>query len=302
VLVSRHTTGSLLIAGCATTWGIVGIIVREVDAPAMTIVFFRVALAALFLVAALAVIGRRDLLSRPPWPVLAFGVLLAVHWSLYFQAIKETSVASAVLVTYAAPIFVSLLAPFMLRERVPATSITALVVSAGGIALITLSGGGGGSAVRPLGIGLAVLAAITYALLLVLTKRYAADVEPVTLVCWESIVASVVLAPAALIGGCLAVSQTDLAYLVVLGVVLTGGVNIVFVAALRWVPATTAGILAYMEPVSGAILAALLLGEALTAPIVVGGLAIVAAGVAVVRDATAPDAVPAPAPTPSRSA
>ena len=44
--MSRPTTGSLLIAGCATTWGIVGIIVREVDAPAMTIVFFRVALAA----------------------------------------------------------------------------------------------------------------------------------------------------------------------------------------------------------------------------------------------------------------
>jgi drug/metabolite transporter (DMT)-like permease len=299
--VSRHTTGSLLIAGCATTWGIVGIIVREVDAPAMTIVFFRVALAALFLLAALSLAGRRDLLRRPPWPVLAFGVLLAIHWSLYFQAIKETSVASAVLVTYSAPIFVSLMAPFMLRERVPATSIVALVVSAAGIVLITLSGGGGGAEVRPLGIGLAVLAAITYALLLVLTKRYAADVEPVTLVCWESIVASVVLLPAALLGG-IAVSGSDVAYLVVLGVVLTGGVNIVFVAALRWVPATTAGILAYMEPVSGAVLAALLLGEALTAAIVAGGLAIVAAGIAVVRDAGAPDAVPAPAPAPSRSA
>ena len=261
----------------------------------MTIVFFRVALAALFLLLALPLVGRRDLLRRPPWPVLAFGVLLAVHWSLYFQAIKETSVASAVLVTYAAPIFVSLMAPFMLRERVPASSVVALVVSVAGIALITLSGSGGGADVEPLGIGLAVLAAITYALLLVLTKRYAADVEPVTLVCWEAMVAALVLLPAALIGGGLAVSGEDLAYLFVLGVVLTGGVNIVFVAALRWVPATTAGILAYMEPVSGAVLAAILLGVELTAPVVVGGLAIVGAGVAVVRDAVEPDAVPAPA-------
>jgi drug/metabolite transporter (DMT)-like permease len=292
--VSRHTTGSLLIAGCATTWGIVGIIVREVDAPAMTIVFARVALAALFLLLALPLVGRRDLLKRPPWPVLVFGVLLAVHWSLYFQAIKETSVASAVLVTYSAPIFVSLMAPFILRERVPPATIVALVVSVAGIALITLAGGGGGGAeVRPLGIGLAVLAAITYAFLLVLTKRYAADVEPVTLVCWEAMVAAVVLAPAALIGGVVP-TGADLGYLVVLGVVLTGGVNIVFVAALRWVPATTAGILAYMEPVSGAILAAVLLGEELTAPIIIGGLAIVAAGVAVVREAVEPDAVPAP--------
>jgi drug/metabolite transporter (DMT)-like permease len=108
-------------------------------------------------------------------------------------------------------------------------------------------------------------------------------------------VAALVLLPAALIGGGLAVSGADFAYLFVLGVVLTGGVNIVFVAALRWVPATTAGILAYMEPVSGAVLAAILLGEDLTAPVIVGGLAIVAAGVAVVRDAVEPDAVPAPA-------
>jgi drug/metabolite transporter (DMT)-like permease len=271
----------------------VGIIVREVDAPAMTIVFARVALAAAFLLVALPLVGRRELLRRPPWPVLVFGVLLAIHWSLYFEAIKETSVASAVLVTYSAPIFVSLMAPFLLGERVPPASVVALIVSVAGIALITLAGSGGGAEVRPLGIGLAVLAAITYALLLVLTKRYAADVEPVTLVCWEAIVAALVLAPAALLGGVVP-SGVDVVYLVVLGVVLTGGVNIVFVGALRWVPATTAGILAYMEPVSGAILAAVLLGEELTAPVIIGGLAIVAAGVAVVRDAVEPDAVPAP--------
>src|SRR4051794_9214847 len=87
--LSRHTTGSLLIAGCATTWGIVGIIVREVDAPALTIVFARVALAGLFLLVALPLVGRRELLRRPPWPVLVFGVLLAIHWSLYFEAIKQ---------------------------------------------------------------------------------------------------------------------------------------------------------------------------------------------------------------------
>jgi drug/metabolite transporter (DMT)-like permease len=287
VPVSRHAAGSLLVAGSASTWGIIGIIVRQVDAPAMTIVFFRVALAALFLAGVLTLAGRRDLLKPPPWIVLGFGVLLAAHWSLYFQAIKETSVASAVLITYAAPIFMALLAPLMLRERISLLTVAALVVSMAGIALISLAGGSEDAAVRPLGVGLAVLAAISLALLFVLTKRYAAQVEPVTLVLWESLVAGGVLAPAALLGGA-SLTGSEIGYLVLLGVVLTGGVNIVFVGALRWVPATTAGVLAYMEPVSGALLAALLLGEELNAAVIAGGLAIVAAGVVVVLERPEP--------------
>ena len=90
--MSRHTLGSLLIAGCALTWGFVGIIVREVELPALTIVFFRVALSSAAVALILLAVGRRDLLRRPPREVVALGVLLAIHWSLYFAAIKETSV------------------------------------------------------------------------------------------------------------------------------------------------------------------------------------------------------------------
>jgi drug/metabolite transporter (DMT)-like permease len=295
--VSRHTAGSLLVAGCAATWGLVGIIVREVDEPAMTIVFFRVALAALFLTAVLALLRRSDILRAPPWPVMALGVLLALHWSLYFQAIKETSVASAVLITYAAPIFMALLAPVMIRERVPRSSVVALAVSMGGIALITLVSGEGDSAVRPLGVGLALLAAVTYALLIIWTKKYAGHVHPVTVVLWEDLVAAVALSPAALLGGA-SLGATEIGYLVALGVVITACVNAVYVAALRWVPATTAGILAYMEPVSGAVLAAILLGQELTGAVIAGGIAIVAAGILVIRASpeSPPAAIEQPAP------
>ena len=254
---------------------------REVDLPALAIVFFRVLLSAGSIALILVAVGRRDLLRPPPRAVIGLGILLAIHWGVYFAAIKETSVASAVLITYAAPIFMAMLAPALIREHVPATSVLALGVSVAGIAAISLSGGSGGEEVRPLGVGLALIAAITYALLIVFLKRWAADVHPMTLVAWQEGTAAVVLSPALAFTSFAGVTGADVAYLVVLGVVLTGLTGVIYVGALKWVPATTAGILAYMEPVSAAVLAALILGEALTPAIVVGGLAIVGAGVMV---------------------
>jgi drug/metabolite transporter (DMT)-like permease len=213
--------------------------------------------------------------------VIALGVLLAIHWSLYFAAIKHTSVASAVLITYAAPIFMALLAPVLIREHVPAASVAALGVSMAGIAAISLSGGSGDEAVRATGVVLAVFAAITYAFLIVLLKRWGADVHPTTVIVWQEGTAAVVLAPSLLFADYGSVGATQVAYLLLLGVVLTGVTGVVYVGALKWVPATTAGILAYMEPVSAALLAAAILGEALTPSVIVGGAAIVAAGVVV---------------------
>src|SRR5919201_190381 len=133
----RQRAGSLMIAGCALSWGFISIIVRELDVPALAIVFYRDVLTAASIAIALLVTGRHELFRLPTKAILGLGLLLAAHWGLFFTAIKETSVASAVLITYPAPVFMALLAPFLIREQVPAVSVVALAVSVGGIALIT---------------------------------------------------------------------------------------------------------------------------------------------------------------------
>ena len=283
--MSRHSSASLTVAACALSWGLVAIIVRRLEMPAMAIVFYRVLLAAAAIAAVLVLARRAELLRTPNRAVLVLGLLLALHWTCFFAAIQETSVASAVLITYSSPVLVAILAPAVLGEHVPALSVAALALSLGGIALIALSGDGGD--VRAAGVALAIGAAITNALLFVGFKRFAAEVPPVTVVLYETLVAAVVLSPAALAGG-YALGLAELGYLVVLGVFLTGLVIVVFVAALRDVPATTAGIIAYMEPVSAAALAALLLGETPSAAVIAGGVAIVASGAAVALRAPAP--------------
>jgi drug/metabolite transporter (DMT)-like permease len=287
--VSRHTAYSLVVAACALSWGVIGVLVRELPMPAMTIVGFRVLLSAASVAAIVLAMRRFDLLRPPPWPVMALGAVLALHWTLYFLAIKQTSVASAVLITYAGPIMIALLAPLLIRERVPGVSIAALAVSAAGIALISLAGGEGEAAVRPLGVALAVGAAASMAVLVVLLKRYAESADPLTVVIYLDGTATALLWPA-LVFSDYALTGQSIVYLLVLGVLLTGLSGFLYVLALRVVPATTVGILSYMEPVSAAVLAAVLLGEPLTAAVIVGGAAIVAAGVAVVL--ATPEPVP----------
>jgi len=288
--VSRHTTGSLTVAACALSWGFVAILVRAVDLPAMAIVFYRVALAAATIALVLALSGRRDLFRLPSRPVLLLGILLALHWSFFFAAIQQTSVASAVLVTYVAPVLVAILARPLLGERLSRVSVGALGVALVGVALVSLASGSGSGGVRAAGVLLATGAAVSMAFLLVLVKRYAANVHPVTVVLYESAVAAIVLSPAAALAG-LDLEPTDVGYLLLLGVVLTAAVDIAFIGGLRWVPATTTSILMYLEPVSAALLAALLLGEPIGGQVVVGGIAIVAAGMAVVLSSADPAGV-----------
>ena len=271
---------SLAVAAVAVAWGFIPLIVKEVQLPALALVFFRVALGAAAVGIALVAMGRAPLLRLPARGLPLLGVLLAAHWGFYFSAIKETSVASAVLITYTAPVFTALLAPAMLREHVPRSSIAALGLSVAGAAAITL-GGGDDSAVRPLGVLLAVAAAVSYAGLILCLKRFASEFDPRTVVFWHLSTAALIASPAAVVAD-YSIDGRQVLFLALLGVVLTGLLAVFYVGAVRFVPATTVGIMSYMEPVAAALLAALLIGESLTANVLLGGALILAGGVIVV--------------------
>jgi drug/metabolite transporter (DMT)-like permease len=301
--MSARAIGSLAIAACAASWGAMGIVVRQLDMPPLAIAFFQ-QLQAAVVATVVALVWRPAVLRPPRAGVTALGVLLAIHFGCLYGAFGETSVASAVLVTYSAPIMIAMLAPALLREHVSRVTVVALGVSAAGVAGISLAGGGRGGAVHAAGIGLALGAALTYALIIVLLKRWTADVNPLTVVIWEGLAAALVLSPAALAGG-YSLGARELGYLALLGIAITGVTGVVYVMALRLVPATTAGILGYLEPLSAVILAAAFLDENPTAWVVVGGAAIVAAGVAVMLEDPRTPAEPvapvgAAAPTPAR--
>ncbi len=285
---------NLAVAGLASSWGFISVIVSGVELPAETLVFYRVAIASAAIAAALAA-GRRLALVRRPTPALVLvGALLGAHWFLFFETIKLSSVAVALLTVYTAPIFLALLAPAFLPERRSPVALAALVPAGGGLALIALAGGEDAHA-RPAAIATGLGAALTYAALVIVTKGLTAQVAVATIAFWSYCVAAVVLAPFLAFAGRVAPHGAEIGYVLLLGAVFTALSYFLYVSLLRHVTAQAIGILAYLEVASSALLAWAILGQPLGWPVVVGGLLVVGAGVLVVFREPA-DAVPVEAP------
>ena len=288
------------VAALAATWGLVSVIVAGVDLDAGALVFYRLALAALALGAAMLVAGRAAAfpMPRPRVRPALVGVVLGLHWLLFFQTIKLSSVAFAILVVYTGPIFLAIVAPFLLPERRSRIVFAALPVAATGIATMALAeddSTSGGAAALATGLG----AAVTFAALIILTKQVLVYVPALTLQLWNCTIGALVLAPFLLAADRVVPHGIEIPSVILLGVVFTAAMGLAYVWLVGRVRAQAVGVLGYIEPVSAALLAWAILGQAVTWPVAVGGSLVVAAGVLVVLyEPAEPAAVEAPIPAP----
>jgi DME family drug/metabolite transporter len=274
---------NVAVAALAASWGFISIIVAGVDLDATVLVFFRLALAALTIALILAVAPRRELLDPGPLRrrVALAGCVLGAHWFLFFETIKLSSVAVAVLTVYTAPVFLALLAPLFLPEPRSRAALLALVPAAAGMALIALAGESGTHA-RPLAIACGLGAAVTYAALVIVVKQLTAVLDPRTVTVWTYGTAAVALSPFLFTADRVLPHGAEIAYVLLLGVVFTALSGLIYVWLLRRVTAQAVGILAFLEPVSAALLAAAILDQPLGGAILVGGALVLAAGLLVV--------------------
>jgi drug/metabolite transporter (DMT)-like permease len=281
---------SATVAAVALGWGSIGVIVRQVDLPAVAIVASRVGVAALALGAWLAWRRPTDgprLLRYRPGRTLATGALLAGHWLALFAAYRRAPIGTVLLITYLAPVGVAALAPRALDEKVSRGVILALGLAVAGVALVVGPAPGGSAS----GLALAGIAAASYTVLVLASKPLAEAYGGVRLAFIEMAVATVVLLPLAATASWGAPEPSWL-WLLVLGVVHTAAAIGLYLAALARMPATQAAILAYLEPAAAVLFAWGFLDEQPNVGTLLGGVLIVAAGVLVVR-AGALQAVPA---------
>ncbi len=269
----------------AAAWGSVAVIVRAVSLPAAAITFYRVSIAAAAIAfGVLATGGVRSLIPRAGrrWLVL-LGSVLAVHWLLYFEAIKLSSVPLAVLLVYTGPMFIALLAPVLTGERPSRVTWPALAAGSVGVAVVATDHS---HALHASGQALAagLGAGFSFALLMITARRVARDVGPPVFVFWETAVASLLLAPLAFAGRVLPPNASCVVGVLALGVGATAVLGLLFARVMRHVDAPSAGVLMFVEPVSSVLLAWLFLSERPSARTIVGGLMVLSAGLAVVRD------------------
>jgi len=274
----------LALGALTASWGFIAVLVAAVDLGAEPLAFWRLALAAGTLALGAVVVGRPGLLSPGRrLPALALlGAVQGAHWLLFFLAVKHGSVALAVLTFYAAPLVLAVAAPLVLPERWSAPVLGAATIGAVGIALIALGGSDGEASAWAVAAGLG--SAATYAALVVLSKRLLlAETPPLTVAFWDCFVGALVVAPVLLLADrILPTGAGEWGAVLALGIVLTGISTLVYVVLLRHVSAQAAGVLTFLEPVAGVLLAWALVSEEPGGWTLAGGALVLAAGLAVV--------------------
>jgi DME family drug/metabolite transporter len=224
--------------------------------------------------------GRVLRFPRASWrPVAVIGCGLALSQTAYFVAVQVAGLAVATVVTIGAgPVLVAVGARLARVERLDVTRLAAALVAIAGLALLVGVGGSGtglpdGGPVRLAGVGFALLSAAAYAAVTLLTRRGSG------LPRYDSAVGgfgvgALVLAPLAWVAGPVPAGTglpATLGLLLYLVLVPTAVAYALFFAGLAVVRATTASVVALVEPVTAAVLGVGLFGERLTVPAVLGG-------------------------------
>ncbi|WP_235738835.1 DMT family transporter [Nocardioides alcanivorans] len=220
----------------------------------------------------------------------------ALYQATYFIAVLWVGVSVATVVSLGlAPVLAAAADHLRAGSRPDRREVLVLLAALGGLALIS-SQAGGTDGPRPVaGLLLAVLAGAVYAATTVLGHGLAQRVETTALTTCATAVSAVVLAPFLVIAGLsgdalVPDSSGSWVLLVYLGVATMALAYALLYAGLRTTSGSAATVATLVEPLSAALLAALILDEVLTAAALVGGVLLLAAVVALHR----PEEHPAP--------
>lgn len=299
-----------------TIFGTIGVFSRFVPFPSGFVASVRGLVGVVFLVLFCLLtrhkISFRGLKKKLPLLILS-GVFIGANWILLFEAYRHTTVASAVLCYYTAPIIVILASPFLFKERLTPTKIVCVLVTVVGVVFVSgvmkeirfdkitqsfsalfsgdtaTAGARFGEAFEALsggrdnllGLGLALAAALLYASAVCMNKAIG-DVGAYEKTILQLGSAGVVLVPYFLLFETLPATVTvkDVVLLIVLGAVHTGLAYCLYFGSINDLPAQKVALFSYLDPVVAIFLSALVLHEPLGWTGIVGAVLILGSAVA----------------------
>ena len=268
--MSPHSRNLLQIHVAVLLFGFAGLFGKFLTLAPVVIVFGRVAFASLALLLA-ALLWRRtfgSLSRRGLFAFAALGILLAVHWTTFFQSVQTSSVALALITFSTFPVFVIFLEPLFFREKLHTIEVVLAVVALAGIVLLVPNFDPGDRATQ--GVLWGVASGLTFAILSLLNRKYVRQHSSLTIALYQDLFAAVALVPFVVLEWP-TFAPRDVLLLGVLGVLCTAVAHSLFIAGLHGIKAGTASMIACLEPVYGAILATILLDEIPSARILLGG-------------------------------
>ncbi len=261
---------------------------QEEDAPSLVIAAARMVVASVVLT--FPAIRRyphelRRLTRRDMGLVLIGGGVLGLHFATWITSLEYTSVVNSVVLVTTNPLWVAVLAPLFLKEKLGRFTLIGLALAFGGGILVALTGSAGDPPNRSdplLGNGLAVIGAMMAAVYFVIGRRLRGGLSLIPYVWLVYGVAAIVLVVAVILTGQQVGGLAWQAYVWMALMGLTAQLigHSSFNFALGYLPAAYVSLVVLGEPIGSGILAAVFLDEwpvflqLVGAAFILGGIAI----------------------------
>lgn len=274
--MKNQHTNHLLLLGLATLFiSTSGVLGKYINLPTPLIIWFRSVLAAIFLF--LFCKYRKlniKLHSKKDAPTIIIGgILLGTHWVTYFLALKLSNVAVGMLAMFTFPVITALLEPLFTKTKLNPIHILLGFMVLLGIYILAPEINFENSYLK--GILLGVFSAFCYALRNLILKRHVTTYDGTVLMMQQCIIVSVLLIPV-LFNVDVVQVQTQLPYLLILGLVTTAIGHSLFISSLKNFSVSTASIIGSAQPIFGIIMAYFFLNEIPTTNTFIGGALILA--------------------------
>lgn len=247
-------------------FGSIGIFVHEIGLPPAVIASIRAIVGAAFLAIILGFYNNRANLSnvrKNIIPIIISGTALAFNWIFLFRAYQQTTIPIATVCYNLAPVFVLILSPIILRERITLVSVACTLGALAGA--ILLSGITSGDSVNMSGVSYAIIAAVLYAVIMITNKKIS-GISSLDNAFYQMAVASVVSVAYSVF----TVDMTAVSFggkvgwmLLLLGILHTAIAYALVFSASKRMTAQAWGILSYLEPATAIVLAFFLLKQPL---------------------------------------
>ena len=252
-------------------FGTIGIMRRLIPLSSSLLAFTRGILGGTYLVIYMALTKRKGTKTerRDMLLLLLTGALIGLNWVFLFESYNCTTVSTATMCYYMQPVFVMILSPIFLKEKLTLKKALCALVSV--VGMLFVSGVFGGGAITESdtnGIVYGLLAAFLYASVIILNKK-TGKVDAYRKTAVELFAASVTILPYLLLTGDftpVSISPSSVLLVLVVGVFHTGIAYTMYFGSMKSLPAESVAMLSYIDPVSALILSSLILGEKMTLP------------------------------------
>lgn len=262
------TVARLMLFAAGALWSLGGFFIKEIDAGAIAIVFFRCLFSAILV--APFIRGQRFPRRLDGLVSIALFALLLVT---YVGSTKETTAANSIFLQYTAPIYIAILGPFLINETIQRRDALPIAICLGGVAVLVVGNSDGGV---DFGVWLGVVAGAFYGIFLTWLRRIRyANAFAITFLNCAGVALILAFVPSSY-----DVGLESVGLLVVMAVVQFAIPYVLFTRGLTQVRGAEASLIILIEPVLNPVWVALFYGENPSTATIVGGAVILAGLVA----------------------